>query len=359
MASLDDVNAIAALDPKGVLTSTKQFADQSEQAWREASAIEFPKQYQPIYNVVVAGMGGSRFTPKTIKGLFRDRIKEPYEIVDDYTLPAYVDGDTLVILSSFSGTTEEVLSCGQDAVKRGAKLTGIVNGGPIADFLKTRGATMYQFTPTHNPCGQPRIGGGYLLLGHLGLLKALRLIDIDEKEVAEAIALARAIGRQYTEDIPAAQNPAKQLALTLDGTHPFIITAEFLKGFGNGFANQLNETAKMIADPRVIPELNHHLMEGLAHPESIKKTGLFIFFTSRFYSPQVQKRFAVTKTVVEKQSIKTKEIALTGPSPLAQVLEAYTLSGFTTFYAAMLHDIDPVAVPWVDYFKQQLKKEDA
>ncbi|MEK7119449.1 MAG: bifunctional phosphoglucose/phosphomannose isomerase, partial [Patescibacteria group bacterium] len=123
------------LDPKGVLASTAQFADQCEQAWREASAIEFPKQYQPIYNIVVAGMGGSRFTPRSIKELFRGQIREPYEIVDDYTLPGYVDSDTLVILSSFSGTTEEVLSCGQDAVRRGAKLTGIVSGGPIANFL--------------------------------------------------------------------------------------------------------------------------------------------------------------------------------------------------------------------------------
>lgn len=359
MANLDDIQAIKALDPKDVLASTKQFADQCEQAWKEASAIEFPKKYQPIYNIVVAGMGGSRFTPKTIKELFRDRIREPYEIVDDYTLPAYVDSDTLVILSSFSGTTEEVLSCGQDAVKRGAKLTGIVSGGPIAEFLKLHGATMYQFTPTHNPCGQPRIGSGYLLMGHLGLLAALHIVDIEKNEIAEAITFARRAAAQYSENVPAAQNPAKQLAVTLDGTHPFIITAEFLKGFGNGFANQLNETAKMISDPRVIPELNHHLMEGLSHPESIKKTGLFVFFTSRFYSPEVQKRFAITKAVVEKQGIQTKEIALTGPTPLAQVLEAYTLSGFTTFYAAMLGDIDPVAIPWVDYFKQQLKKEDA
>ena len=356
MANLDDQRAMQKLDPKGVLASTAQFADQCEQAWREASAIEFPKQYQPIYNIVVAGMGGSRFTPRSIKELFRGQIREPYEIVDDYTLPGYVDSDTLVILSSFSGTTEEVLSCGQDAVRRGAKLTGIVSGGPIANFLKARGATMYQFTPTHNPCGQPRIGGGYLLMGHLGLLKALHLVDIEEKEVAEAIAYARTTARKYTKDIPAAQNPAKQLAVTLDGTHPFIITAEFLKGFGNGFANQLNETAKMISDPRIIPELNHHLMEGLAHPDSMKSNGLFVFFTSRFYSPQVQKRFTITKTVVEKQGIQTKEIPLTGPTPLAQVLEAYTLSGFTTFYAAMLHDIDPVAIPWVDYFKEQLSR---
>lgn len=354
MDTLDDVGAMQKLDPQGVLASTKQFADQCEQAWKEASAIVFPKQYQPIYNIVVSGMGGSRYTPKTIKELFRDRIKEPYEVVEDYTLPAYVDGDTLVILSSYSGTTEEVLSCGQDAVKRGAKLTGIIHGGPIADLLKKQAAPMYQFTSTHNPCGQPRIGGGYLLMGHLGILKALQLIDIEETEVSEAIAHARSVTGQYTEDVPTAQNPAKQLAIALDNTHPFIITAEFLKGFGNGFANQLNETAKMISDPRVIPELNHHLMEGLARPTTLVQNAFFVFFQSNLYSNRIQKRFAITREVIKKQQIKTHDVTLTGTTALAQVLEAYVLSGFVSFYLAMLHDQNPVAIPWVDYFKAQL-----
>ena len=47
-------------------------------------------------------------------------------------------------------------------------------------------------------------------------------------------------------------------------------------------------------------------------------------------------------------------IELTGKTPLSEVLGLYTLSGFTTFYLAMLYDTDPVAVPWVDYFKAQL-----
>lgn len=354
MANIDDTKAMQKLDPKGVLASTKQFADQCQQAWKEASAVVFPKPYHPIYNIVVSGMGGSRYTPKTIKELFRGRIKEPYEIVEDYTLPAYVDGDTLVILSSYSGTTEEVLSCGQEAVKRGAKLTGIISGGPIADFLEKQAAPMYQFTPTHNPCGQPRIGGGYLLMGHLGLLKALQLIDIEDSEVDKAIAHARSITGRYAEDVPTAQNPAKQLAIRMDNTHPFIITAEFLKGFGNGFANQLNETAKMISDPRVIPELNHHLMEGLARPATLAQNALFVFFQSHLYSPRIQQRFAVTHEVVEKQHIKTHDVTLAGTTALTQVLEAYVLSGFTSFYLAMLHDRDPVAIPWVDYFKARL-----
>jgi len=356
MTNLDDTAAMKKLDPSGVLESTGMFADQCQQAWEEASALRFPPSYDEVFNIVVCGMGGSRFTPRTIKELFRDRIREPYEIVEDYTVPSYVDSDTLVILSSYSGTTEEVLSCGRDAQARGAKLTGVMkrDGGKVASFLEENGATAYYFEPRFNPCGQPRIGSGYLLLGHLGLLQALGLVDIDTNDVMDAIAYVRTKAKHYMADIPTNENPAKQLAISLKETHPFIVTSEFLRGFGNGFANQINETAKMISDPRHIPELNHHMMEGLKRPETLKQNGFFVFFHSALYSSAIRKRYAITKEVVVKQSIETITIDLHGPTKLSQVLEAYTLSGFTTFYLAMLYDTDPVAIPWVDYFKSKL-----
>lgn len=356
MTNLDDVPAMKKLDPSGVLESTGMFADQCQQAWSESSALSFPKEYDQIYNVVVCGMGGSRFTPRTIKELFNDRIKKPYEIIDDYALPAYVDKDTLVILSSYYGTTEEVIACGNDALKRGAKITAVTQGGIIGEMLKQHSLTGYVFNPQYNPCGQPRIGGGYLLMGHLGLLKALKLIPITTPEVTDAIAFARMVGKKYQADIPTAQNPAKQLALLLKDTHPFLITSQFLKGFGNAFANQINETAKMISDYRHIPELNHHLMEGLKRPNTLQENGIFVFFDSDLYGDQVRKRYRITKEVVEKQGVRTHTIPLHGSSKLAQALEAYTLSGFTTFYMAMLYDTDPVAIPWVDYFKAKLAK---
>ena len=134
------------------------------------------------------------------------------------------------------------------------------------------------------------------------------------------------------------------------------MTSEFLRGFGNGFANQINETAKMLSDPRFIPELNHHFMEGLKRPDTLHQNGIFVCILSELYSDVTKKRFKITKEVVEKQQVKTLEIPLTGPSKLAQVLEGYTLSGYTTFYMAMRYNTDPVAIPWVDYFKTQLAK---
>ena len=195
-----------------------------------------------------------------------------------------------------------------------------------------------------------------MLMGHLGLLKALKLIEIDDREINEAIEYVNSLTKRYTADILTEQNSAKQLAHILKDTHPFIITAEFLKGFGNGFANQINETAKMISDFRYISELNHHLLEGLKQPDTIHQNGIFLFFLSTLYSDSIQKRFRITKDVVEKQQVKTHEIHLLGKTKISQVLEAYTLSGFTTFYMAMLYDTDPIAIPWVDYFKSELAK---
>jgi glucose/mannose-6-phosphate isomerase len=288
--------------------------------------------------------------------LFKDRIKEPYEIVEDYTLPRYADHDTLVVLSSYSGSTEEVVSCAKDALARKARLTAVAGGGTIAQMAKENGFPAYIFSPKFNPSGQPRIGGGYLLMGHLGILKALGLLNVENDEVSQAISFARSVGKLYDMKVPTEKNTAKQLALDLFEKHPFIISAEFLRGFGNGFANQINETAKMISDYRYIPELNHHLMEGLKHPESIRQTIVFLFFLSNLYSERIRKRFALTIDIVKKQQVTARTIECTGKTALAQVLEAYTLSGFTTFYLAMLYGSDPAAIPWVNMFKERLSK---
>ncbi len=348
MNNLDDFAAMKKADPSDVLGSTGLFPNQCAAAWKESQKVVFPDEYKKVKNIVVCGMGGSRFTPKTIGSLFRKKITVPYEICEDYTVPGYVNGDSLVILSSYSGTTEEVLSAGQDAKKKGAKLVAIMS--------KKMDVPGYYFDTKFNPCGQPRIGGGYLLMGHAGILKTLGFLAIEDTEVSEAIAFAKETGKKYAAEIPEKDNPAKQLARFLKDKHPFIITAEFLKGFGNAFANQINETAKMISDYRYISELNHHLLEGLSHPESIHQNGVFVFLLSHCYSAPVQKRFTITKDVVEKQHVGVFDITLSGPNKLSQTLEAFTLAGYSTFYLGMLYDVDPVKIPWVDYFKARLAK---
>ncbi|MFH0749548.1 MAG: SIS domain-containing protein [Candidatus Gottesmanbacteria bacterium] len=356
MQNLDDNTAITKLDPSNVFGSIGMFPDQCEASWKEASAVTFPDEFKQVKNIVVCGMGGSRFTPRTVKELYQDKISIPYEIIDGYDLPGYVNEQTLVILSSYSGTTEEVISCGMQAIERKAKIAGIAFGGGVIDLLKKNNCPHYQFDAVKNPCGQPRIGGGYLLMAHIAFLKNLGFLSITDEEVSKSIAFSRTVGASMNGSVETTKNPAKQLALELKEKHVFFVAAEFMRGFVNGFANQMNETAKSISDFRYIPELNHHLLEGLKHPETLHTNGMFVFLESPLYQSKIQKRFAITKDVVAQQHVGTKSIMFTGSDKLSQILEGYVLAGYTTFYLAMRYDTDPVAIPWVDYFKAQLGK---
>ena len=92
-----------------------------------------PAGYGDVDAVVLAGMGGSAMGGDLVRGLIQDRLSVPMIISRDYLLPAFVDGRTLVILSSYSGTTEETLSAFQDASDRGAKLIALGGGGKLLE----------------------------------------------------------------------------------------------------------------------------------------------------------------------------------------------------------------------------------
>lgn len=326
--------------------SLELFPDQCIEAWNDVAKIQVNKS--DFQNIIICGMGGSRFTPLTIKHLFADRIKLPLEIIDGYHIPAYASEKSLVILSSYSGTTEEIISCGEEAITKSCKVAVVSAGGKLAEMAKEHGWDAYIFSPTNNPSGQPRLGGGYMLMGHAGLLKNYGLLDLTDDEVKSAIEYIRSVSKDDSR--------IGQVLEFMKDKIVYLIASEHLRGFVNGFANQINENAKAISDFRVISELNHHLMEGLANPGYFKEKAGFIFLKSRLYSSRIQERFDLTKEVVEKQGINTIDIELKGLDKLTQVLEGFVISGYSTYYLSKYYGVDPIKIPWVDYFKEKLSQ---
>jgi glucose/mannose-6-phosphate isomerase len=357
MINLDDKNAVLKIQGGDkVMRSIDAFPKQLKQAFDESLKISFPEEYKKIKNIVVCGMGGSRFTPLIVRELFKEEITVPYVINDDYNIPAFVDKNSLVILSSYSGTTEEVITCGQKAKAHGARLAGICAGGEIAKFLKEIGAPVYVFNPVHNPSLQPRIGSGYLVGGHIGFLISLELIKTTRGEIMTAIDNLPNLLQNLTIDVKKENNPAKKTALQLYQKYPYYLVSEFLTGVGNGVANQTNETAKSISSFRIIPELNHHLMEGLKFPDVHRGIAVFVFFFSQLYSPPIQKRFHITKDVIKQNKIQTLWHELKGESKVEQVLELIGFGSYLSMYLSTLYEQDPAAIPYVDYFKKKLKE---
>ncbi len=357
MINLDDKGAVLKIQGGDtVLKSVDALPQQLQQSFTESQNTVFPPDYSQVKNIVVCGMGGSRFPVLIIRELFKDRLKIPYQINDDYVLPGFVNKDTLVILSSYSGTTEEVITCGKLAKEKGVKIAGIAMGGEIATFLKEVNAPSYIFNPQYNTSGQPRIGFGYNVGGHLGFLFKLGFIDCPKTEVDDALKNLPSLLKSFMIDEPKNSNPAKQLAEKLYKKYPYYIVSEFLTGVGNAIANQTNETAKAISSFRVIPELNHHLMEGLKFPEVLKNIAVFVLFYSNLYSTSIQKRFRITKDVVEQNHIETVWHELKGKNKVEQVFELMGLGGYLNMYLSALYEQNPSVIPYVDYFKKKLKE---
>ena len=133
---------------------------------------------------------------------------------------------------------------------------------------------------------------------------------------------------------------------------PVIVASEHLCGNAHIFRNQTNENAKNFASSSLIPELNHHLMEGLVHPEA--RILKFVFLKSSLYSEVIKKRFDLTEDVVRQNKNDVVSIEAEGSSKLEQMLYVLAFGGYLTFYLAILYGQDPSLIPWVDYFKEQL-----
>lgn len=336
---------IKKIDKSSLLGSIELLGRQCEQTWEEIKKIKIPANYRQAENVVISGMGGSALGGHIIQTLFAAELKVSIEIVRGYTLPAYVGPKTLLILSSYSGNTEETLAAAKEGQKRKAKIMGLAAGGKLSDFLRRNNYPAYIFKPNYNPSGQPRMGLGYSVLGQLGLLKQCGLIKIEEKEILETIRL---LGRK--------NNAAKNLAEKLKNKTPVIAASEFLLGNGHAMANQINENAKCFAAYFELPELNHHLMEGLKNPMSNRKNLAFILLNSSLYLPRNQKRYKILKTVLAKNKIKFFEYRPAAKTKFQQSWETLLFGSYLSFYLAMGYNLDPSPVPWVNFFKKDLER---
>lgn len=354
MANLDDIVEIKKLDSRNCLSSIAFLPQQCQAAWGEVKELILPAEYKDFSSILFCGMGGSAYGGRIIKSLYGNEIKVPIDLITDYHLPAYADKNSLIIAASYSGGTEETLSCTQEAIGRDAKIIGITSGGKLKEILTKAGKPVYVFSTAFNPSGQPRLGQGYMQLGQIAILNKLGAIQLSDEELNQIIVALGVSQKLLLPELPEEENPAKQTAQFIKDKIVTLIGAEFLAGAIHAVRNPFHETAKHFADYFILPEANHHLLEGLAYPLHNKNNLLFLFILSSLYSEAIKKRVSLTKEVVVQNHILTYELNLSAKTKLGQVFELIQFSSFITFYLSMIHHVDPSEIPWVDYFKEKL-----
>lgn len=338
---------INKLDKNKVYQSIKAFPNQIEDVLSDSAKFSFPKKYYHASNIIISGMGGSLFNYYLVKSMFVQNLKIPLYPVNCYINPAFTNKNTLFIASSYSGNTEEVLNTTEDAIRQNGLVTAITSGGKLKQLVSKHKLPYYQFNPIHNQCSQPRIGFGYMIFGVLAILSKLKYLNLDSQQLKKSIS-----GLKNTTD--EILNLAVHIKEDIENKNIVYIAAEHLSGVVHIIRNQTNETAKQYSEYHLIPELNHHFMEGLSFPKN--NNLLFVILKSNFYSKKNIKRFKITHQILQKQGFEVLDIEMDVDNIYSEVLYYLQFGAYLTYLMAIDYDIDPSIVPWVDYFKKQLAR---
>jgi len=337
-------------EEKNYLLSISLFGEQIKQSFAEALQLKLPTSYFSISEVVVCGMGGSQLPVDLIRSLFADRLTVSVTQIRGYDLPKFVSPKTLVVLLSYSGTTEEVLACAKLAKLKKAKIAAMASGGLLKTWSDKNQVPAYIFKPFHNPSGQPRLGTGYIFGGLLAILKNLKKFTLSQSEVRQMVKATATAFSGYSRG-----RWLDQLAVKLNNKIPVLIGAEHLSGNAHIMANQINESSKQLAIYFSIPELNHHLLEGLTYPKSNRRILHFLFIVSQSYSPAIIKRFKITEEILARQKFKFTHLSFNS-ARLTEAMELLVLGGLLSYRLALGNKVNPNQIPWVNLFKQRLKK---
>ncbi len=355
--ALDNFKQIKKLDKSGVYKSIETLPDQIRQVLEDSRLIKIPREFSKINQVVVNGMGASNLGAGIVKAVFADQIKAPINITPGYAVPANVNKNTLYVISSYSGNTEEPLSVYKEVKKRGAKIMAITSRGDskLEKLMIKENIPGYIFKPKFNHSAVPRVGLGYSVFGTAVMLAKAGLFKIKIGEIKDIIASMELWGRELRPAEEMRFNLAKQLAPEIYNKTPIVAGAEFLMGNLRVIRNQFCESGKNFAGYLSVPELNHYAMEGLEFPKSNSKNLIFFFIDSDLYHPRIQERMKLTKKIIKKNKIKYLEYKLTGKTKLSQSLELLQLFTWVTYYLGILNKKDPATNPWVDWFKLKLQ----
>jgi glucose/mannose-6-phosphate isomerase len=338
------------LDSQNMLAEMNGLPEQLETAWSEAQALPL-SEFKNINKVLIAGMGGSAIGASLLKAYAAPLATVPIEVHRDYGLPAWANGeDTLVIVSSHSGNTEETLSAMETALERGCSLLAISTGGKIAEIAREKDVALWIF----NHKGQPRAAVGYSFCLLLNVFFRLEFIPDPEEELKDAVSELQS-GRDFlAPELPDHKNPAKRLAGQLIDRWVSVFAADLLAPVARRWKGQISEIAKAWGQFESLPEADHNTLAGVVNPEANLLKTVALFLQAESNHPRNQRRIELTKKGFMVEGLNTDLVKARGNTRLAQMWNLIQFGDYTAYYLAMAYDVDPTPVAAIENLKREL-----
>lgn len=306
----------------------------------------------PFREIVLCGLGGSALPSEVLMDAFADELTAPMRVWRQYGLPRRVDAHTLLIVSSFSGNTEETLSGIEGIAPDARNVVVITAGGRLEELARERQYPLIVIPTKDEPQGfQPRSAFGFIVTYLARVLHGAGLMKDPAPRLREARDFLR------TLDL---NGEAADLASWLDDRIPVIYTDDaHMMSVARITKIKFNENAKRPAFFNAFPELNHNEMIGFREP--LGKFGVLYFHDPESH-PRIHQRFEVMQDVFAREQIHNvafRSWTMPGSSRIERVFAALMFADLCSYSTALLAGLDPTPVLLVENFKRLLEEADA
>ena len=343
---------VRRIDPTEMYQWLSDFPRQVEDAVRIGKQSKMMLNVEGVRTLLLTGMGGSAIGGDLIRSYLLGELKIPFSVSRSYTLPAFVDRNTIVVVSSYSGNTEETLSSYRQAIQRGARILCITTGGEVERLARKHSHPYIKV-----PGGlQPRAALAYSFFPLLIALSRLGFVKAKSRDISETIDLLEAQSLVFRNPGNRKNLPLK-IAGTLQGKLPILYSAtDHLDAINLRWRGQISENAKQLAYGHVLPEMNHNEIVGWNVDRSLMKRMTVIFLRDRGTHPRIQLREEITKRIVREYAADVVDVWSEGRSLLARVFSLVYLGDWMSYYLAILNKQNPTPVKVIEYLKHELAK---
>lgn len=316
--------------------------------WPDIARESYTEKYDKINvkdidHIVFAGMGGSGSIGDTISAIL-SRKNIHVTSVKGYLLPKTVDSKTLVIATSVSGNTAEVMTILRDVKKTNAQVVGFSSGGLMEKYCKDNKIFFQKIPMIHSP----RASFTKFLYAILNILEPV--LPIQKNDIENSIISLDKIKKNIFSGNLNNENKALNLAEFVRDV-VCIYSPGGLRASAVRYKNCLQENAKTHAVVEDIIESCHNGIVAWEKKSSVRP----VLIQGKDDHAKTIERFNILKEYFENKQIDYRIINSMEGNILSKIVGLTYLFDYSTIYTSVLNKIDPTPVNSIDFVKNKLK----
>lgn len=279
-----------------------------------------------VDKILVCGMGGSGISGDILKD-YKGSI--PVFVNKNYDIPEFVDKNTLAVIISYSGNTEETISAYEKVKEKTKKRIVIASGGILG------GEKNVVKVPSGLP---PRYSLPFLFFSMLRVLNNSKIIEKDF-DLEEIIKNLESVNHDEAKDM------AKGLIIYT----PLVYAPEGYGSVAYRWQTQFNENSKILAHHQVFPEHNHNEIESTWISDQ-----KIIMLRDADVHERINKRMDIIAGPAD--TTRLKQVQLKGSSKLSKMFYGLLLGDLVSYYLALERGVNPAKQDKIDALKEKLKE---